>query len=503
MSCHTEILNISENGYEIKETIDIDNLNKFIVDLSNSLENRIKALDMFYEKEGENTIEIINKLIMLYELSGTISLKKFLFAICQDSKLNPLLKSISAKGLCSHDLNDDLGYIAVDTIYPNMGNDIGTPYKIEFIKLLMNNEKYKNQAKTHFCNTINDNKIDCEYRYKIILDLEKPKYNYFIKESLLEFLKNESNMTLYRILSGQNLLQNYEISEDKNIIENIILSFANDIHLDYNLRADATDVLLQLGSEDIKNIAKNIITMLSYNEKRKPKTIYQNAQNVHSKDIEDSVKQGIEYLQSFSLLKVKGKDIDFDYVETQIENIMKNYEKDKKDKIKIALNRIYMDRALYSNYNCTLENILLRVWTFITGHKDETEMRNRLLEELFEMAGTCSSGFATRLINTISGFGDFSIKISWREQITANFTGRLNARIRDMDNISVQEKILQEMTIDSNDYNSRKRFLKFLRTNMLSIREELYEEFRQYISDTDFDLYFRSAISKYEIGDYV
>lgn len=503
MSLHTEISNISENCYEIKETIDIDNLNKFIVDLSNSLENRIKALDMFYEKEGENTIEIINKLIMLYELSGTISLKKFLFAICQDSKLNPFLKSISAKGLCTHDLNDDLGYMAVDTIYPTMRNDIGTPYKIDFIKLLMNNEKYKSQAKTHFCNTINDNKIDCEYRYKIILDLEKPKYNYFIKEALLEFLKNESNMTLYRILSGQNLLQNYEISQDKNMIENIILSFANDINLDYNLRADATDVLLQLGSEHIKDIAKNIITILSYSEKRKPKTIYQNAQNVHSKDIEDSVKQGIEYLQSFSLLKIKGKDIDFDYVETQIENFMKKYQKDKKDKIKISLNRIYMDRALYSNYNCTLENILLRVWTFISGHKYETEMKNRLLEELFEMAGTCSSGFATRLINTISGFGDFSIKISWREQITSNFTGRLNSRIRDMDNICVQEKILQEMTIDSNDYNLRKRFLKFLRTNILSIREELYEEFKHHISDTDFDLYFRAAISKYETGEYV
>ena len=38
---------------------------------------------------------------------------------------------------------------------------------------------------------------------------------------------------------------------------------------------------------------------------------------------------------------------------------------------------------------------------------------------------------------------------------------------------------------------------------MLSIRQELYEEFKEYITDTDFDLYFRAAIATYETGGYV
>ena len=61
-------------------------------------------------------------------------------------------------------------------------------------------------------------------------------------------------------------------------------------------------------------------------------------------------------------------------------------------------------------------------------------MKKRLLEELEEMSGTCSSGFASRLVNVISGFGDFKLTISWRDQIIANFTGRLNARARDITN---------------------------------------------------------------------
>ncbi|MBS0628539.1 MAG: hypothetical protein JSS09_10080 [Verrucomicrobia bacterium] len=116
------------------------------------------------------------------------------------------------------------------------------------------------------------------------------------------------------------------------------------------------------------------------------------------------------------------------------------------------------------------------------------------------MSGTCSSGYASRLINTISGFGDFGIRISWRDQIVSNFTARLNSKIRDMDNIRKSERILIEMTLETSDYRARKNFLKFLRENLSEIREELYNEFKKHIKDEDFELYFRSAVSMYESG---
>lgn len=173
---------------------------------------------------------------------------------------------------------------------------------------------------------------------------------------------------------------------------------------------------------------------------------------------------------------------------------------EKAEKIRVAFNRIVMDRALYSKYNCTLSHILLQIWTYLTGHKNEEEIRKRLVEELTEMAGTCSSGFASRIINTISGFGDFSLKISWQDQIIANLTGRLNARIRDMDNLTIQDKVLEEMTIPSSDYSLRKNFLKFFRKSVSSIREEMHKEFKDHITDVEYDLYFRAAVSMYETG---
>jgi hypothetical protein len=142
----------------------------------------------------------------------------------------------------------------------------------------------------------------------------------------------------------------------------------------------------------------------------------------------------------------------------------------------------------------------LKVWTYLTGHKSEEEIKKRLIEELCDMAGTCSSGFASRLVNTISGFGDFSMKISWRDQIAANLSGRLNARIRDMDNLTMQEKVMEEMAIPSTNYELRKNFLKFFRKNMPSIREEMYQEFKEHITDVEYDLYFRAAVTMYETG---
>lgn len=508
----TEISSLTldlENDENIVELLSDENLSKSIVDLSLSLETRIKALDMYYQKEGgDNTIETLNKLSTMYEMSGTKTLRQYLFSICEKSLIEPFLKSIAARALNSYDQTDELGYVAIDMVYPQLGSDIGTPYKIDFIKMLMLSEKHTEKSKDYFCQIINDNKLDCQYRLKSILSLERvdeekidkekqKRMLYFITQANLCFVANKENKTLYRILAGQYLLQKCELNEEKKTVEKILLDFAEDKDLEYNLRADATDVLLHLGSDESKKLAKEIILHLGVGNKNIA-TLYDNAQNVHTKEVEESVLQALEFLQTFQIMKYKGKTITVDFVENKINSLVTD--KEKLEKVKISFNRIVMDRALYSKYNCTLSHILLEIWTYLTDHKNEEEIKKRLIEELIDMAGTCSSGFASRLVNSISGFGDFSMKISWQDQIIANLTGRLNARIRNMDNLTMQEKVIEEMTIPSGDYELRKNFLKFFRKNISSIREEMHKEFKQHITDTDYDLYFRSAVYMYETG---
>jgi hypothetical protein len=177
-------------------------------------------------------------------------------------------------------------------------------------------------------------------------------------------------------------------------------------------------------------------------------------------------------------------------------------------------------------------------------------MEKRLLEELEDMSGTYSSGFLSRLINVLSGFGEFDIYISWDDQIISNFAGRLNSYARQItdsdspfytkqfdsvlelylnknklytdktfedrkelffslsenkkeDEISncvenFAEDVLNEMMVKSSNFAKRQNFLLFFRTFMPSIYEEMFNEFKDIITPSEFELAFRKAISCYE-----
>lgn len=497
----TEIDTIENSKPEHSEQflkIEDKNLGKTLMDFSLPLHFRIQCINRYEQLEGrDNTIETVNKLVTLYDITGTKILKDYLFAICEQSLIDPFLKSIIAEGLCYHNDQDEIGYKAIDIVYPLLKKE-SVAYKLNFVKLLMKNIKFQSQAKQHFFSFINDTNINCDYRYKAILSLESnSENNFFLKESCKEFLLNPNNSINLKILAGQFLLlkfKDYSIQEQ-------LLNFSRDTTIEYNTRADATDVILQLGDDEHKQIARKIIMQLGGMDRSKV-SIYGNSQNVHVEELEESVKEILEFLQNYEIQKINGEQITFEYVETKVKELLDEKEVEKNEKVYVALNRIAIDRAIYSKFSCTLVHVLLRVWSYICGHKHEEDMKKRLLEELIEMSGTCSSGYVSRLVNSISGFGDFSIRISWKDQIIANFTGRMNARIRDMDNLTLKDKIMNEMISENCDYQDRKNFLKFLRNNILFIRQELYEEFKSYLDDTDFDLYFRGAVSMYETGQF-
>jgi hypothetical protein len=55
------------------------------------------------------------------------------------------------------------------------------------------------------------------------------------------------------------------------------------------------------------------------------------------------------------------------------------------------------------------------------------------------------------------------------------------------------ERVINEMSITSSDWSLRRNFGLFFRTFVPSIRQTLSEEFKEFISETDFDLSFRKA----------
>ena len=622
---------------EENDEIDTTDQSKWIsIILDNTVKNRtrLQVLEKYFELVSEHdTIEIINKITGIYQFSGSKILENFLYLIAVESNLSSFLKLECAKSLLSFeeleegsDSDDDeelaqiksesdtqirernlvrkqFGFKVLNDVCSNM-SDMPTPCCIEAVFLLMITNDYKEQCVEYLCSLVSDEELECDYRYKILLSVEKhpeiENKEFYLYNGFFCFLLFQKNMTMYRILAGQYLLQKLKLEEvDITEIQQIILSFASDDELDYDRRADAADLLLQLGTPEMKLKGREIINHLA-TLKGIVRTVFDNAQNVHTVEIENSVMHILEFLADFPIFKNNGIEIDFNFINSKIDKTleemrdMTNSQKDsviellnrkqfsqfceycgsgvqvenlvqdkfcsqvcvdnnQKDKnIKLSLNRIYMDRLLYSKFNLTLNHILIKVYSYILAQSNWEEMYKRLLEELNDMSGTCSSGFASRLVNTISGFGEFNIQISFTDQIISNFAGRLNSRIkqitsldsvfrnsrlRDVVNLYISEQVfleedsgevrkaliadilnsetkideclgefqsnvISEISVESSNYIDRKNFLLFLRSHMSSIREELYGEFKEFVSDTDFDLAIRRAIYNYEGCNY-
>lgn len=474
---------------------EIDNLEIYIYNLENSLETRIKAIELYYNKnkDNDNIVEIINKLVGMYIFSGTKALEIYINELCINSNLPLKYKLLLVDALITEIYTRDetsspstkseskykiskYGYDTLNKIChiftTNESNDISTTIKINNIKILMKCDKYRNESIIYFTSILKNINIGIDFKYKSILSLENEKNledtkKIYLKELLYIFFSNIEDNTLdilrYKLLSGQCILQKklYDnINEFKYICETI-LNISKNLDIDYNIRADSCDIILRLESSIKENDyeisiykeflkeARNNINLLGTNGNLNIKTIYDNAQNIHILELEESIVKGIEFLNNlYNEIKNKeyrncdknnfsssGNECNFNYIVEKINEKLKETELYKyQHSINISLNRINIDRALYSKYNITLLGILIKLWIYIESRNvdEKQQLLLRLLQELIDMSETCSTGYAGRLINVLSGFSDFNFTISWEQQIISNFVGRMNARIRDI-----------------------------------------------------------------------
>ncbi len=238
---------ITDNTNEEEDEIFIDYkiYEKYILDLSIPNDKRIELIKRYYKENKENTIEIISRISGMYHFSGTKILEKYLNDIALENDLSNFLKVEAIKGLLSfeeyeEDIYDEdeeemkeikkesndsikirnekrqnIGFKLLNNVCSQIINDeLATPYKVEVISMLMKINEYKEESSIYFKQIINKNDIDCDYRYKLILSLERKNIEnikYHLSQSLLTFIENENNLTMYRILSGQYLLQSFDL----------------------------------------------------------------------------------------------------------------------------------------------------------------------------------------------------------------------------------------------------------------------------------------------------
>jgi hypothetical protein len=431
-----------------------DNMCSILLDFSNEEELRFRALQLFYEKKGYEVVEILKKLVSIFAFAPTKILERFFVKVLNESSIPFTLKLETSKDICIYKDDSDPLFETLDRfIFDMKNNDITGAQQYEAITTLFRNNNFVENGTSHFLQFISEKDTSSEYRYKMILSLETTfnlRKRWATKEEkeildqtrkniqekcFILFLETEYNTSYYRILSAQNLVVNFAHC-DKNSICNHLLCIAQNENEEYNLRADATDVVLRYGENEAKEKATQIIMDLGKTDNNF--TIYGNAQNAHNVYIENSAIKTLERLNEIPVMKINTKTISFQYV---CDKILDSID----EKAKIALNRIRLDNALYGNMSISLKSALVSVYSFIQTNEDYKDfLMTRLYEELSESAGICSTGIMERLVNTFSGvIDDFGIKISVEDQILANVHGKLNKKIMDL----TQEECLHKQDI--------------------------------------------------------
>ena len=434
-----------------------------VTDFSFSLEKRMNYLQhLFLSKGEEDTIEYINRLISGYENSKVKILEEYLLAICKHTSFSIFFKVMAIKSLCK--ISTKKSY---DTLNELIYFEMPTPLKVELILLLMKSEEHRKNAIEFATVVVINQALEVKYRYKL-LDVFNEKDVYF------SFFYSETNIK-YKILCSQWLLQN-NTTEYTDFVERILLNMSLNKDIEPNIRSDCADVLILLGSNQSKNQAIMVINALGGESRTH---IYDNSQNIHSKHISESTLKGIEFLSNF----------------TPSQKTM-NFLKDCiyiTPKIQEAIERIESDRILFNGIY-TLKDIFLRLWEYISNHGQKNELITRLTQELEDMASWCSSGYASRIVNTMSGFGDFSLTIGLEEQMYSYFKLEMEKYIKNLED-SEKDLILNEL---SESQEIKPNLLKFYRKYLIDIRNCLHNKFLQDVSEDDFELYFRNSLVKFE-----
>nr|WRK65108.1 hypothetical protein MarFTME_063 [Marseillevirus futianmevirus] len=389
------------------------------------------------------------------------------------------------------------------------------PYRLEALKFLVfsEEEEHVETARTTIIDITKDLQVSSPFRYKFVAEFSKtgclkPLCNIerlwatapaeFIKDIQESFFSmREHNQISDNILSSQCLLQLIVVEEEKKleIMEWLAQVSENFAQGDENIQADACDVLLRLGTAKYRTRAQTVLNIIAQSRTGMT-TVYTDKQNVHTASLNESVMEFLEKCMEEDFQDCS----DFPAVHAKVVRLVTETLKDEDQKKALAaLDRISVDTATFTDYELQLSDVFVIIWKRIEK-KDailSKQMAQRLLEELVDMAATCSSGHCSRLVNSLSYF-EANIRIGFKEQVRANFSARMNSRIRNMADVDLQSSIIcgmgdKEMTED------REKYIKFIHENFEELYRELHKEFvgGGYVSQEQFEVW-----SKFSDSDW-
>lgn len=182
-------------------------------------------------------------------------------------------------------------------------------------------------------------------------------------------------------------------------------------------------------------------------------TIYNDSQNVHSADINNSILN-----ICIRLIDISQKT---DFNHQEVLNSLLEISPNSKVHIETVLERIEIDTSRFTvkDNSFNLYIVFSSLWHYIKQHSSFIELKKRMIEEIVEMSTYCTTGHLSRFINVIQGYTDdkdLQLKISDEEQIKSVITHYLDTEF-----INAPDEV-----IDSMISNNQKLFYNFILNKM-------------------------------------
>jgi hypothetical protein len=349
-------------------------------------------------------------------------------------------------------------------------------YCIEATLSILTDEQYPLEHRYHFFS-------NSEAIIKLDYELVNASHHYFFFN-----FKNFKSPLIYKILSAQYLLTQFPLGTyNMEEVQKFLIDIAKDKNCEINYRAECADILDRAGYGDGKRIGTEVICELGeLFLENKRSTIYTNLQNVHDKTVSQSVIQTLRNLIKNTSTTRNSEEVYNCIINPKFDNNEK-----RKEALVEVFQRILIDTAKYEGLSMC--EIMMLVWEKIVVSPNREEMENRLVDEMFEMYQSCSTGHLSRLINVLSGFYQDvqPVKISYEEQLRSNVFARYTASLRTLGQ-DIREAIENEMT---SEYKPEITDFIF----SYSPREELNQEFVQggYMNREDFNRVFERSESDF------
>lgn len=453
---------------------------------NSTIEEKIEIIEWINKNHPNELPLYINNVIQEYEYILSDECKNVLITIIEKTTTDIILK-----------------VMCCDSVY-NITKDITVYFPI------LTNTKMVNSTRFSILHKLVKSKT---YEKEILqfIDLIYASVNIeFLLRELTKFkIKNKYTSILFNKFfeKYQSVYSIYLINGIRYCLSNNIVT-THDLlgicvkHIDSE-KSEICDILLTFGKKDSKDSKESIdyhakgqavLTELSFDEKSKFRTLYDNKENVHDANINESIKKYlINVLGKINIPVEQGTP---SFVK-EIMSLRNEKENEKFDKIEKSLKRILLDTSIYDG-NHTLKSILTKIWYIINNHQQKTELIKRLLEELESCNGVCGTGYISRLVNTMSTFG-FELNIGFDNEINIKINHLLNKKVQEIKDEKEKETVLDELTKDKGPV-----FYKWYRQVIPCIYSELYAEYvgdrkkPKFVSNDDFDVYFRNATSVFE-----